>query len=162
MAGIPTQGTMTIVIEMPESTGGETGNTINNETPSPSNPKQEGNKSANPVKGGSDIQAKIALGVSLAKGAATQAVNAYVSQIGLMTGDYYGQKRIEQGLSTVSKAAGYGIAIGTQNYVAAAAMLISDVTSSVFELRAQRREREIANYQAQQYAKRIGYSEGRK
>ena len=162
MASVPTQGTTTIVIQMSENAGGETGDTINNETPSPSNPKQEGNNSTNPVKGGSNIQAKLAVGLSLAKGAATQAVNSYVSQIGLMTGDYYGQQQVEQGLSAISKGAGYGIAIGTQNYVAAAAMLISDVTSSVFELRKQRREREIANYEAEQYAKRIGYSEGRR
>ena len=162
MASIPTQGTMTIVVQMPETAGGETGNTINNETPSPSNPKQEGNKSSNPVKGGSDIQGKMALGVSLAKGAATQAVNSYVSQIGLMTGDYIEQHKIERGISIASKIGGYGMALATQNYAAVLAMGISDVTTSVFELRKQRREREIANYQAEQYAKRLGYSIGRK
>lgn len=162
MANVPTQGQMTIVIQMPESVGGETGDTVGNETPSPANPKQEGNNSANPVKGGKDIQAKLAVGISLAKGAATQAVNSYVSQIGLMTGDYYKQQQTERGLSVVSKAAGYGIALGTGNYVAALAMGISDITSSVFEIRKQKREREIANYQAEQYAKRLGYSVGRK
>ena len=132
MAGVPTQGTATFIIQMPESAGGETGNTVGNETPSPANPKQEGNNSANPVKGGKDIQAKLAVGISLAKGAATQAVNSYVSQIGLMTGNYEQQRQVERGLSAVSKIAGYGIAIGTGNYVAAAAMMISDITSSHF------------------------------
>ncbi len=162
MAGVPTQGLMTIVIQMPESAGGETGDTVGNETPSPANPKQEGNNSANPVKGGKGIQKKLAVGYSLAKGAATQAVNSYVSQIGLTTGDYNKQQRVEDGMAAVSKIAAYGIALGTGHYEAAAAMLISDITSSVFEIRKQKREREIANYQAEQYAKRIGYSVGRR
>ena len=162
MANIPTQGTMTIVVQMPENAGGETGNTVGNETPSPANPKQEGNNSSNPVKGGQDMQAKLAMGISLAKGAATQAVNSYVSQIGLVTGDYYKQQRVEDGMAAFSKVAGYGIALDTGNYLAAAAMLISDVTSAVFEVRKQKREREIANYQAEQYAKRLGYSVSRK
>ena len=162
MSGTPTQGTMTIIIQMQDGTGGETGNTINNETPSPANPKQEGNDSANPVKGGGNIQAKIALSVSLAKGAATQAVNSYVSQIGLMTGNAEQQRRIERGMSAVSKTAAYGLALGTGNYAAAGAMFISDMISAHYELKQQDKEREIANYKAEQYAKRLGYSVGRK
>lgn len=161
MAGIPTQGTMTIFIQMPENAGGEMGNTVGNETPSPANPKQEGNNSPNPVKGGKDIQGKLALGISLAKGAATQAVNSYVSQIGLMTGDYYKQQQTERGIATVAKVAGYGIALATGNYAAVLLMGISDVTAAVSEERKQKREREIANYQTEQYAKRLGYSKQR-
>lgn len=162
MANIPTQGTATIVIQMPENAGGETGNTVGNETPSPSNPKQEGNNTANPVKGGKDIQGKIALGISLAKGAATQAVNSYVSQIGLTTGNYYEQQKTERTISAVQTLGAVTVAAATGNYLALATMAVSAGISSYFEEKKQNREREIANYQAEQYAKRIGYSVGRK
>ena len=162
MASVPTQGTTTIVIQMSENAGGETGDTINNETPSPSNPKQEGNNSTNPVKGGSNIQGKIALNIQLIKGLAKQSVNSYVSQIGLTTGDYYGQQRVEKKIETLSTLAQYGVALASGNYFAAIIMAASQGISYAFEQRAITREREIANYEAEQYAKRIGYSEGRR
>lgn len=159
MANIPTQGTMTFVIQMPESAGGETSGT---EVPSPANPKQEGNDTGNPVKGGKDIQGKIAIGYELAKGAVTQMTNSYVSQIGLSTGNYYKQRQAERAISGLQTAAGMVTALATGNYVALATMAISTGISAYFEQKQQNKEREIANYQAEQYAKRLGYTVDRK
>lgn len=158
MASVPTQGVMTIVIQMPESAGGET----DGGTPTPDKPKTEGNTSGNPVKGGKDIQAKIERGLMWGKGMATQATNAYVSQIGLSTGNYEKQRRAEQGLQGISAAANMITALATGNYVAVATMAVSYGISAYFEQKQLTKEREIENYQAAQYAKRIGYSVDRR
>lgn len=157
MSGIPTTGEATIVIQMPETSGGE----LPEEAPSPSKPQDESNKSKNPVRGDKKGQAKAALAVNAAKSIATQAVNATVSNIGLATGNYYLQSRVEEGLQAVGKGVSIGAAFASNVYVGIAAVAVEGV-SMISDYFKQKKEVELENFAAAQYAKRLGYTVGRR
>jgi hypothetical protein len=145
---------------MPEKTGG--GNTVDGENPNPASPQQETNTSDNPVSGDRYGQVKLATAIQAAKTVAVQGVSAAISNIGLATGNYYAQTRVQTGIQTIGTLANLGIAIGSGNWAMAAVAVASTAISSASELYAQKREREIANYEAAQYAKMLGYSTARR
>jgi hypothetical protein len=157
MSGIPTTGEATIVIQMPESAGGG----LPEEAPSPSKPQSEGNKSKDPVNGDKKGQVKTALAVNAVKSVAKQAVSAAVSNIGLATGNYYLQSQVEEGVQLVSKGIGIGAAFASNVYVGIAAVAMEGV-SMLSDYFKQKKEMDIENFAAAQYAKRLGFTVGRK
>lgn len=156
MSGIPTTGEMSIIIQMPENSGGE----LPSEAPSPSTPQDESNKSKDPVNGDKNGQFKLSIAVSTAKNIAMQGVNAAVSNIGLATGNYYLQSKIESGIQAGQTIV--GLAASFTNVYTAIAAVAGLGISAASQIYQQKKEREIANYQAEQYAKRLGYTVGRK
>lgn len=161
-----TSGTFDIVIQMPSETGGQ------NESASPAQPMQEaGPVQEDPVrggggKGGGDKSGKggaaAAVGVNLAINAGKQIVSAAVSQIGLTTGNSYKQQQVENSIAIATKVIAYAGAIATQNYIAAVGMLVSDTINVVSTNRQIQKEREIADYQAERYAVKLGYTNARR
>lgn len=156
MSKVPTTGELSIVIEMPEHVGGE----LPSATASPGAPQDESEPSANPVSGGKNGQVKLAMAVSTAKNIAMQGINAAVSNIGLATGNTYQQAKIERGLQAGQSIVGLAMAF-TNPYTAIAAVAGMGIQAAAETYR-QNKEREIANYQAEQYAKRIGYTVDRR
>ena len=157
MSGIPTTGEATIVIQMPESAGGG----LPEEAPSPSKPQSEGNKSKDPVNGDKKGQVKTALAVNAVKSVAKQAVSAAVSNIGLATGNYYLQSRVQEGMQMLEKGIGIGTAFASNVYVGIAAVAMEGV-SMLSDYFKQKKEVDIENFAAAQYAKRLGFTVGRK
>ena len=92
MSDIPKTGTLNFIIQMPETAGGETGG---GDTGEPGAPRQEHNTSGDPVSGDKNKQAKLATAIQVVKSVGSQTVNAMVSNIGLATGNYYAQRKVE-------------------------------------------------------------------
>ena len=151
---IPTQGEMKIVIEMP----GETGERIN--TPDPASPAPVNQPQENPVDGDKNSQAKLALAISSAKSLAMQGLNAGISNIGISTGNYYQQQRLQRSISGLQSVV--GLAMALQNPITGVAAVAGLAISAGAETQRQTKEREIANFQAAQYAKRLGYTRDRR
>lgn len=159
MAGIPTTGETTIVIQMPETAGGDLG-AADSATPGPAAPQRENNTSGNPVTGDKNKQAKLATAIQVTKTLAVQAVNSAISTIGVSTGNYYQQRKAEKGMQAVSQIV--GLAVSAANPVTFAVTVASMAMSAGAEYYQQKKEREIENYKAEQYAKRLGYTRDRK
>lgn len=156
-----TSGTFDIVIQMPSDTEG----TANAGTPA--QPMQDGKPvQEDPVRG--DKNKKDGGGVTaaalthVAMNAGKQAMNAAISNIGLATGNNYMQKRVERGVTLATKAIGYGAAVLSGNPVLVVGMLASDAISIASENYQIQKEREIADYQASQYARKLGYTNARR
>lgn len=156
MAGIPNTGEQVIVIQMPETEGGD----LPKEAPSPATPQDEAKPSKNPVDGGKNEQVKLALALSTAKTIGMQGLNAAVSNIGLATGNYYKQAKIERAIQAGSTMV--GLAASFTNVYTAAIALAGLGIQAASESYKQTRELEIANYQSEQYAKRIGFTVDRR
>lgn len=156
MSNIPTTGTLSFIIQMPETAGGEAGGG----TGEPGSPRQESNQSGNPVGGDKNNQVKLATAVQAVKSVGMQAVNAVVSNIGLATGNYYAQRKVERAMQGAGQMV--ALAVSAANPVTFAVTLASMGVSSIAETWQQNKEREIENYQAAQYAKRLGYSRSRR
>ena len=156
MSNIPTTGDQTIVIQMPETSGGE----LPEEAPSPSSPAKEGNTSKDPVKGDKNSQLKMSAALGVAKNLAMQGVNAAVSNIGLATGNYYMQSKVENVMQAGQTIV--GLAASFTNVYTAIAAVGGMAISGVAKVFAETKQREMANYQAEQYAKRLGYTVGRR
>lgn len=153
-----TSGTFNILIQMPSSGGG-------NKTPTPANPAQVNTPiSPDPVRGSEDKSSNtvaISAVTNVAINMAKQAANAAISNIGLATGDSYMQARVQKVTSEVTDAASFIGALVTGNYIGAAVMLGSKAISIGSEAYRIEKEREIANYKAEQYARKLGYVNAR-
>lgn len=156
MSEIPTTGELSVVIQMPENSGGE----LPTDAPSPSTPQDESNKSKDPVNGDKNSQFKLSMAVSTAKNIAMQGVNAAVSNIGLATGNYYQQTKVENVIQAGQTIV--GLAVSFSNVYTAIAAVAGLGISAASQIYKQKKEREIENYQAEQYAKRLGYTVGRR
>lgn len=156
MAGVPTTGELAIVIQMPETEGGE----LPKEAPSPASPQDEGQATTNPVDGNKNGQAKLAMALSTAKTIGMQGLNAAVSNIGLATGDYQAQRNAEKAIQAGSTIV--GMAASFTNIYTAIAAVAGMAIQKGSEIYKAQREREIANYEASAYAKRIGYTVDRR
>lgn len=156
MANVATSGEMAIVIQMPESAGGE----LPKEAPSPGAPQDASNPTKNPKDGTKDNGAKLAMALSAAKTIGMQGLNAAVSNIGLATGNYYKQAKIERAIQAGSTMV--GLAASFTNIYTAAIALAGLGIQTASESYKQSKELEIANYQSEQYAKRIGYTVDRR
>ena len=155
MAGVPTSGSMEIIIQMPGETGEST-----TETPSPASPQTIENKSKNPSNADDKSQVKLLMALDTAKNIGMQGLNAAVGNIGLATGNYYAQQRTQNVISGAQSMV--GLAMSFTNPFTAVAAIAGLAISTGAEIYQQNREREIANYQAEQYAKRLGYTKDRK
>lgn len=154
MSGIPTTGTMEIIIQMPEESGSLT------EAPSPASPQNIENKNDNPSVPDDKSQMVLSMAVHGAMNIASQGVNAAISNIGLATGNYYEQQKAQ---STISGLQTMGdLAMSFRNPYTAALAIVGLAVSTNTEIYQQKKEREIANYQSEQYAKRIGYTRDRR
>ena len=102
-------------------------------------------------------QVKISMAVNGAMNIASQGLNAAVSNIGLATGNYYAQQKAQKAISGVQSIASLAMSF-TNPYTAVAGLAIS----TGVEMYQQKKEREIQNYQAEQYAKRLGYTRDRR
>lgn len=154
-----TTGQFDIVIQMPDSTQAKPN------AGTPAQPMQENEPvQEDPVRGegGGKSQTVAAVAAGVALNAGKQAAAAAISNIGLATGNTFTQRRIEKAVSTVSKVVGYGVALATQNYAAAAAMLANDAIQFATELYQADKNRQIENYAAEQYARKLGYTNGRR
>jgi hypothetical protein len=151
-----TNGELAIVIQMPENAGGE----LPKEAPTAGSPQDESNPSTDPVNGSKNSQVKLALALSTAKNIGMQGLNAAVSNIGLATGNYYKQAKVERTMQAGTTLVGLAASF-TNIYTAIAAVagLGIQMASQSYK---QGREIEIANYESEQYAKRIGYTVDRR
>ncbi len=156
MSDIPKTGTLNFIIQMPETTGGEVGGNDG----SPGAPRQESNQSGNPVSGDKNKQAKLATAIQVVKSVGSQAINAAVSNIGLATGNYYAQRKVERTMQGVGQLV--SLAVSATNPVTFGITVASMAISAGAEAWQQNKQREIENYQAAQYAKRLGYSKERR
>lgn len=157
-----TSGTFDIVIQMPSDTEG----TANAGTPA--QPMQDGKPvQEDPVRGdknkkdGGGGATAVAL-THVAMNAGKQAVNAAIGNIGLASGNYYMQKKVERGTAIATKAIAYGAALATGNVIAGVAMLAGDAINYANESFRMNKEREIADYQSAQYARKLGYTNARR
>lgn len=157
MSKIPTTGTLSFIIQMPETVGGETGG---DGTGGPAAPRREHNASSDPVGGDKNKQAKLATAIQVVKSVGSQTINATVSNIGLATGNYYAQRNAERTMHGVGQIV--SLAASAVKPVTFAVTLVGMGISAVTETWQQNKEREIENYQAAQYAKRLGFSKERR
>lgn len=155
MSEIPTTGSMEIIIQMPEETGEST-----SEVPSPASPQNIENENENPSVPDDKSQMGLSMAVHGAMNIASQGVNAVVSNIGLATGNYYAQQKAQNAISGIQSIAGLAMSF-TNPYTAVMAVAGLAISTGV-EIYQQKKEREIANYQSEQYAKRIGYTRDRR
>ena len=153
---VQTSGENVFIIQMPESAGGE----LPKEAPSPGAPQDESNPSTNPVSGKKNGQVKLAVALSAAKTIGMQGVKAVVSNIGLATGDYAKQARVERAIEVGSSMV--GLAASFTNPYTAAVAVAGIAISGIAETYKQNKELAISNYNSTQYAKRLGYTEGRR
>ena len=161
---IPTNGKTEIIIQFGDQSGNA--NTVDGGSPSPSAPQQEGMLSKNPVKGKDEknegkASAFAVVAYDTVKTLGMQAVNSGISQIGLTTGNYYAQAQSQRTINAAMTGAGL-IATAMKNPFMAGVAIAGMAISAGFEMREQNKNREIANYEAQQIAKRIGYSTPRR
>jgi hypothetical protein len=157
MAKIPTSGEMRIVIEMPGEVGGDV---PKNGGDSPANPVDESATSKNPTKGTDRSQVALATAIQATKTIGTQAANAAISCIGLATGNNYAQAQAERTMSAVSSIT--ALAISAANPVTLGITVATMAISVGTEYYKQQKEREIENHKTEQYARRLGYTVGRK
>lgn len=156
-----TTGQFDIVIQMPASTETKAA------SGTPAQPMQENQPvQEDPVRGdnsgGKNGQAMATAAVHLALNTGKQAAMAAISNIGLATGNSALQQRVQKSVATITKAVGYGTAIATGNWAMAATMLASDAIGFVSEMYQEDKNRQIANYSAEQYARKLGYTNGRR
>ena len=156
MSDIPKTGTLSFIIQMPETAGGETGGG----TGEPGAPRQEHNTSGDPVSGDKYKNAKLSMAIQAVKSVGSQTVNTMVSNIGLATGNYYAQRKVERTMQGAGQLV--SLAFAATNPVTLAVTIASMAISAGAETWQQNKEREIENYQAAQYAKRLGYSKNRR
>lgn len=155
MADIPTTGSFNIIIQMPSETGSNT-----NKTPSPSSPQSIENEKGNPTEGDENAQAKLSTAINTAKTIGTQAVNTAIGNIGLATGNYYAQQQAQRVMSGAQTFV--NLAMSLSNPLTLGVTLAGMAISASSEMYQQQRTREIANYEAEQYAKRLGYTRDRR
>lgn len=155
---IPTQGEIVIIIK--SSGEGEGYETADGQMPSSTNPEHGEGVSKNPKEGKNKSAAALAMAGNLSLQIGKQALNAAVANIGLATGDYYAQAKAQQTMQAAGTIS--ALAMSASNIWTFAATSAGMVISAVAEDFQQKREREIANYEAAQYAKRLGYTVGRK
>lgn len=161
MSQIPTTGTVSIVIQMPGDAGGNANGTGGTpENPSFLNPNVD-KKVTNPLQGNDKSKAVTALIAQQVVSVGRQGLSAAISNIGLSTGNYYLQHKVERNINALSQAGTLGLAFMT-NPVLGASMLAGMAVSSASETYKQNKEREIANYESAQYARRLGYTVGRR
>ena len=154
MSGIPTSGAVEIVIQMPTDSGKQTG------TESPASPQAFENTAETPEKGDNNSQVKLSLALNTAKNIGMQGLNAAVSNIGLATGNYYAQQQTQRAISGAQSLV--GLAMSFTNPYTAIAAVAGLAISAGSEMYQQNKQREIANYEAEQYAKRLGYTRDRR
>lgn len=157
---IPTSGELRIIIQMPGEGGGE--DTANGEAASATNPQHENGASPNPKNGKNKNAITMQAATQAAIQVGKQAINASISTIGLSSGNMYAQARAQQTAQAITSVATLGVTFASGNPLLITTALAGMAISTVTELYTQRREREIANYEAEQYAKRIGYTVGRR
>lgn len=157
---IPTSGEVKFVINFNGEGNGETG--TSEPIPSPASPKDESGVGGDPINGKASggMTAKLHLAMDASKTLGMQALNASVSNIGLATGNYYEQQKAQQTIQGATQM--MGLVMSLQNPFTAAISIASLGISSYFEIKAQNKQREIENYQAEQYARRLGFTVGRK
>lgn len=124
--------------------------------PTASSPRQEGKPQKNPKDGDNKINAAMVAGVQVTMQLGRQALDASVSNIGIATGNYYAQAQTQRVLSAGSGIV--GLVLAAKNPVTLALSVGAMAISAGAEIRRQNIERNIANYTAEQYAKRLGYS----
>ena len=153
---VPTTGEFNILIEMPSETE-------QNNTPDPSQPKQENAPiSKNPASGGKDNSVKTAAIANVVISTGKQALNAAVSNIGLATGNSYKQQQVQKTLSVAGSAIAFAGMLATGNYLAAVAMAASSAISYASENYQIEKNREITNYVSAQNARKLGYTNARR
>lgn len=152
---VPTSGEYNIVIDMPEETG-------QNDVPDPSAPQQENAPPTDPARGEKTQSAVMAGVVQVVTSAGKQALSSAVSNIGLATGNEQLQKSVEKAISVGTSAVAFVGMLATQNYVAAAITAVSTAISTVTEVWQYEKQREIANVEAGQYARKLGYTNARR
>lgn len=156
MSNIPTSGEAVIVVQMPGTAGGE----LPKEAPSPGAPKDESNPSKNPKDGTQSGGAKLAVAISSAKNLGMQGVNAAVSNIGLATGNYHKQGKAELAIQAGQTMMQMATAM-TNPWTALVSAIGFGITATSEEYKLTR-ETQLANYNSEQYAKRIGYTVDRR
>lgn len=152
---IPTSGKMEIVIQMPSETGKNT-----NDTPSPASPQSIENGNGNPTNPKDNDQFKLSMAVQAAKNLGMQALKTGIGNIGLATGNYYEQQKAERTVNATQSI--IALAMSFNNPVTGMVALASMAISAGSEYYQQTKEREIANYEAEQMAKRLGYTRDRR
>jgi hypothetical protein len=156
---IPTQGELKIVIEMQNADNGS-GESISS-TPSPAKPKNEATPQQSPTGGGKN-QAWLATSMRIAGDIGKQALSNAVSTIGIATGNYRAQSQAELAITASTQLIGYAAMAATGNWAMLGVSIASSAISYATENYTQQKEREIQNFSAEQYAKRIGYTRDRK
>lgn len=152
---VPTSGEYNIVIDMPEETG-------QNDVPDPSAPQQENAPPTDPARGEKTQSAVMAGVVQVVTSAGKQALSSAVSNIGLATGNEQLQKNVQTIIAGATSAVTFVGMLATQNYVAAAITAVSTAISTVTEVWQYEKQREIANVEAGQYARKLGYTNARR
>lgn len=152
---VPTSGEYNIVIDMPEETG-------QNDVPDPSAPQQENAPPTDPARGNGAQSAVMAGVVQVVTSAGKQALSSAVSNIGLATGNEQLQKSVQNAISVGTTVASVAGMVATQNYVAAIITAVSATISTVTEVWQYEKQREIANVEAGQYARKLGYTNARR
>lgn len=152
---IPTSGKMEIVIQMPSETGKST-----NDTPSPASPQSIENDNGNPTNPKDNDQFKLSMAVQAAKNLGMQALKTGIGNIGLATGNYYEQQKAERTVNATQSI--IALAMSFNNPVTGMVALAGMAISAGSEYYQQTKEREIANYEAEQMAKRLGYTRDRR
>lgn len=154
-----TTGQFDIVIQMPDSTQAKPS------SGTPAQPMQENEPvQEDPVRGdgGGKSQTVASVAAHIALNAGKQAAMAAISNIGLATGNSALQQRVQSAVSTITKGVGYATAIVSGNWAVAVGMLASDAIGFVSEMYQEDKNRQIANYSAEQYARKLGYTNGRR
>jgi hypothetical protein len=154
-----TTGQFDIVIQMPDSTQAKPN------AGTPAQPMQENEPvQEDPVRGdgGGKSQTAATVAMHTALNAGKQAAMAAISNIGLATGNSALQQRVQSAVSTITKGVGYATAIVSGNWAIAVGMLASDAIGFVSEMYQEDKNRQIANYSAEQYARKLGYTNGRR
>ena len=157
---IPTSGEMRIIIEFSNESGDK--NTANGKAASATNPQHENGASPNPKNGKNKNAITMQAATQAAIQVGRQAINAGISTIGLSTGNMYAQVKAQQTMQAISSGSTLGVTLASGNPLLIGTTIAGMAISAVLEAYAEKREREIANYEAAQYAKRLGFSVGRK
>lgn len=95
-------------------------------------------------------------GLRVARQFGEQLSSGIISSIGARTGNVALQNQIQGAVSVVSKGVGVGVAFAANPYLGAVA-LISEGISTSFDIANRIRERQWANRQAAELARRAGY-----
>jgi hypothetical protein len=155
---IPTTGEMRIVIQMPETSGGDVQNDNNGKNPGA--PIDESVVSSNPVQGNGRSQVMLATAIQATKTIGLQAINASISNIGIATGNYDKQIKAQSIMSAASTIT--SLAVSAANPVTFGVTVASMAISMGVQAYQQQKQIERENYQASQYAKRLGLTVARK